>query len=532
MASAIFVRAIQTQSFQQKHAAGRGKSELQRTSCLEIPGHPHLSETIYRSQPQLSWYQVTSADRFYCHCSTWTELHTTSHGNYDALSEDEPQVLSALEPESCDVTTPLPKHEVPFWHNLREDRTYSFSGLIAVSVQGIHCKHQKKRKKNIRQQHSHGSIDHDTLPGPDPLVTTVPHAETGFAYSISKGRAALVAWKNTAGKAKAWRRCSKVARNTNRPMVGGLPYHGDYFRSPLWLPQGFVAFQKPLKFPQKRNMRRCKVSEQRKHDRKHPHIQSMFDSEHVCSSGYMYDHYNEPEHHNDPAIDLVEYPNSVEPPPGFLRLIWKDFQVSRIDDYERFLPSGLTVTSRWHIQSFLRNDSHADVYSIQDAQHPCKLPGVVALFEGHYFLAEYDGNGERYAKRHRSRMQRTRAFVEQVWLGGRSMIIMSVPECVTTYNLRYSREEFPALAGRNTESGFGIKQHYRSDGKPSYAAILKGVEATKQIVESSRAGIPRLTSQEQTRNAKKQRLKRRRAIEEKKKIQSLLSEGTESQAQA
>ncbi|KAF2828979.1 hypothetical protein CC86DRAFT_379755 [Ophiobolus disseminans] len=162
---------------------------------------------------------------------------------------------------------------------------------------------------------------------------------------------------------------------------------------------------------------------------------------------------------------------------AFSRLTWKDTMlVDGQDHVDRFLPASLILAKRWRIQTFLRNDPHADVYSVldihdSDSRLSMDLAGV---HEANVFLEEYHGKSEMYAKRRKRAMresdngetiqdefglyrdevgvyptsrQRPKAMLasDSGYDSARHVIIAEVRPRMRPFKLRLTDEEYPKL---------------------------------------------------------------------------------------
>jgi hypothetical protein len=136
----------------------------------------------------------------------------------------------------------------------------------------------------------------------------------------------------------------------------------------------------------------------------------------------------------------------LEPGKAFMRFTWKNKTIANgVGHLDRFLPTGLLFRSGWRINEFIRNDNHADVYSLNSKDLRDHGHDAESSLEAHVFLDEYHGNSKNYASRKKSRMCRGGNFLDKFWHNGRHVFIIRVSKEVISFMSRNYEEEFPGL---------------------------------------------------------------------------------------
>jgi hypothetical protein len=180
----------------------------------------------------------------------------------------------------------------------------------------------------------------------------------------------------------------------------------------------------------------------------------------------------------------IEGDHDLVPGHAFIRFTWKDNTLTNgVGQLDRFLPTGLLFCSGWRIGDFIRNDSHADVYSLSmNNIHHCE-PDITSSLEAHVFLDEYHGNSQTFANRHKARMRRSGHCLDIFWHEGRHVFINEVQRERQLFKLRNNEEEFPSLISRKKCMKHIALQRRSFRGMPSFAAIVK--YSPLQAVEST-----------------------------------------------
>ncbi|KAF2108205.1 hypothetical protein BDV96DRAFT_692871 [Lophiotrema nucula] len=220
------------------------------------------------------------------------------------------------------------------------------------------------------------------------------------------------------------------------------------------------------------------------------------------------------------AVDL-----DVEPSKPFIRLTWA--KGSPFGILEHFISPGTVIVSwaSYRIGTFMRNDNHADVYSIASVSFP-KIywrADREFKFEAHVFLHGVEGNQHTYALRHKKRLKQDDKFWVKAQWRDRDVIIMQVSSDPTNSRLVLSNKEFPALIGwsKCTKTNsiqpcqFGKQRTYAEAARQALKRnILDQQRATGVDLASSSLTIdePRLPStaeSQQTSRGIRQRQKRK-----------------------
>lgn len=281
-----------------------------------------------------------------------------------------------------------------------------------------------------------------------------------------RGLLSLVAWKNTAGSSKSWRRCAKIKpsepQSHARAAIKAGNHDSRLFKSSVWLPQTFVRAQwKGRSDHRDRPRKMLRFQKPRLKWSYHPLIDGWENFDHRTPL---------PEDSQvQQDFDQTPYRNvsNASPQAGY---IWR---------YDESLPKDLLMLSRWRVGLFLRHESLVDVYAILDVsvhrQFDVKLE--LHIFRQHDFR-----NSETYIRRKVWRMKESELCVDCFWYGDRDAFVMRVPEDVGRFQLQNTRREFPYLVNRR---GSSVKRMSRPETKAgeklTYAAVLrKAVEIDLQ----------------------------------------------------
>ncbi|KAF2736311.1 hypothetical protein EJ04DRAFT_551372 [Polyplosphaeria fusca] len=201
-------------------------------------------------------------------------------------------------------------------------------------------------------------------------------------------------------------------------------------------------------------------------------------SSHDCIIRYHSDHY--PQSFED------EEPGQI-----CIRFTWKDrFLVNGKGEVDRLFPTGHALSSRWHIRTFLRNDSHADVYCVSDMTkvwsmtrktYQSSAQYLDKKIEAHVFFRKYYGNSKTFAKRHKNRLQNSANFIASFWDDGRNVIIVEVPKLAVVFQSKQNKIEFPILGDRNKCTTVTAYQRRRLRGRASYAQVASAQTGESKI---------------------------------------------------
>jgi hypothetical protein len=341
---------------------------------------------------------------------------------------------------------------------------------------------------------------------------------------LAHGQTSLDVWRNTAGRSKSWRRCPKsVATKASHKKRAVLrvdcPEKG-FAKSPLWVPSAFV---RSAHGPKARLVER--PAERRESSRGSSRVQgadrygASDDIKFAPGQGRGRKASTDAESETVARNHVEADRNIAEPGIAFLRLTWKDKTLADgVGQLDRFLPTGLQFRSGWRIYGFLRNDSHADVYSMTHIKTSHSNAKPKGRLEAHVFLDAYHGNCAVYAKRQQSRMRESGQCLDGFWYVGRRVLVMDVAADAPWFRLRNTEEEFPSLVDTRTYMENAALQRRCLRGKPSFAAIVGKRRPEIGVVRQVRS-MPREKTQlereleriEKTRlkKAENQRAKRR-----------------------
>jgi hypothetical protein len=143
---------------------------------------------------------------------------------------------------------------------------------------------------------------------------------------------------------------------------------------------------------------------------------------------------------------------------------------------------------------FLRNESHADVYLIQNPNNPFKL------YYAHAFLNDgLSGNWSTFAKRKMKHLRGSRDFLTETIQRGRVIIIMKAGPNAEEFHLNNTQKEFPPLPGIGEKStGFlnnsGADNNFLdpksvkirpNKNRISYAAVVGRNRSSKHCLDSN-----------------------------------------------
>lgn len=205
----------------------------------------------------------------------------------------------------------------------------------------------------------------------------------------------------------------------------------------------------------------------------------------------------------------------LEPPPAFIRFTWeKGVLTKATGELDRFLPTNLLLQRRWRIQSFLRNDSHADVYSVLDST-PSRSGTDVSReeLEAHILLDEYHGNCDTFVKRRKRRWRESGECAASFWYRRRHVFIIRDSKKIRRFALKNMEEEFPSLIRRREISVPCAVRCRQWCGAETYASAVKAMESDNNPEKDSRTPAAENdetpVKKDRQRRAAKQRNKRR-----------------------
>jgi hypothetical protein len=238
----------------------------------------------------------------------------------------------------------------------------------------------------------------------------------------------------------------------------------------------------------------------------------------------------------------------TEPGPLFIRFTW-DKKVITAVTLEHSIAIGTIFTSRWlrwRVKKFIRNDSHADVYSV--TYLGLKNPTVEELTvtrihrllemnnsveaEANVFFDNVEGNWRTYASRHMKRLKNDKCTLDSLYWGGRQVLISQVRSKQTSFKLINSEAEFPSLPAQKGSTEVKYSRQPPCPRQSSYAHALRDAVVAKSSGKSEYLASRRLVlehhlklriQEQQKRDATRQKLettRQKRGEKQKRKRQA------------
>lgn len=173
----------------------------------------------------------------------------------------------------------------------------------------------------------------------------------------------------------------------------------------------------------------------------------------------------------------------VRPPTIVVHYVWEGkIFVTKAWKAENLFPTRPFVIPGWTVESILRKNDYADVYSVSPID-TCNMPlDGRANFEAHVFLEYHLHNSRLYAKRQKRRMRASGLCLESLWCNRRNVLIMRSPLPHEVSELLFIETDFPPLVWKespNSTQDVAPRAHNFSN-KRSYAAIV-GDPQLKQV---------------------------------------------------
>jgi len=317
------------------------------------------------------------------------------------------------------------------------------------------------------------------------------------------GHKALLAWKNSAGLSKTWRRCSRVKLSDSRVLVILKCSDQLFYHSPLWLPQAFIRSPTQQRYNDTKRTLVSKKRTRRLSKKSGPTL--------LLAEEYV--QIFEPYQSQRSLGTIQEQPSADRGerglPSAYIRLMWGNGTTPH-GQLDRFLPEGLILQSNWRISSFLRNDAHADVYIVADI-HDSQIPS--AEMELHSFLAGHSGNAATYAKRKQERLHKSHHCLDRFWYGDRRILVVRVPKPGKSYRMQI--QDFPKLKEVTSRTKGQMRCTFRPSGIPTYAAVLgmtncdsRSPFSYQELREEETQGSEKVREMAREKKSKKQRDKR------------------------
>jgi hypothetical protein len=333
------------------------------------------------------------------------------------------------------------------------------------------------------------------------------------------GRKQLHVWKCSAGRSKSWRRFARLTtqasdQQVSRKWIRRKPVSIAHNFSSLlvWFPSALLRSQATRRLLHIKRFPYGQLPEKRSREKgvecvdyAYEHDQGLPQSldEDTVSKGQA-------EHSNDngDSEDGSVLGNV------FIRFTWKDKAlINGVGELDRFLRTGLAFCSGWRIDGFIRNDNHADVYSVHNDKVCSSKSQHGARFEAHVFLDEYHGNSQVFANRQKMRMRRSGKCSDSFWYNGRHIFVNRVHEQVVSFKLGNTEKEFPSLVDHRVYKKHAAAQRRHLRGRPSFADIV-GIglqETTTQtgLVGTSERGTELEADKDRYNKREKQKYKRK-----------------------
>jgi len=251
------------------------------------------------------------------------------------------------------------------------------------------------------------------------------------------GTRALTRWKKSSGRSKSWAVCRRLklsredfellTQSTTRPISLGWQFSDLTSPAAFLRSQGVTVYERSENKAKRLSRDKCIVNPKDE-----------------CRTEWPLP--------TGTAAKARKPHQEIEHPGGgevtFLRLTFDHGHVSMT--HEAFLEkiilstlsqsvkgSGAFILADLVVIRFLRNDSHADVYLVQNPSDP------LMFYHAHAFLIDRSGNWSTYSKRKMDRLQKSHGFYAETVQHGRKIIIMDT-------NLKANKE----FCIKNTQRGF------------------------------------------------------------------------------
>jgi hypothetical protein len=255
------------------------------------------------------------------------------------------------------------------------------------------------------------------------------------------GTRALTRWKKSSGRSKSWAVCRRLklswedfellTQSKTRPVSLGWQF------SDVISPAAFVRSQGVRVYEQS-DKRAARLSGEK----------GFINPEDECGPEWPLP--------RDTVVKGRKWRQEIEHRGGgevtFLRMTFDHGHVSMT--HEAFLEKiilstastsakdlGASILSDLVFIRLLRNESHADVYLVQNAR------GSSTFYHAHAFLIDVSGNWSTFAKRKMDRLQKSQGFHAEMVQYGRKIIIMDIDLKAKEFCLKNIQKEFPPLPG-------------------------------------------------------------------------------------
>jgi hypothetical protein len=314
-----------------------------------------------------------------------------------------------------------------------------------------------------------------------------------FERSNIIGKFEMTCWKRAAGKRKEWRSYRHVDINKlQTERTDGSESHPDVSTAPWLFSNSAVPLSLLRSHGQSPVQERKIKTFQRKRQKATAHTLKLFEEEIRLEqakriwwrkqSNASWTHHSTPLWKLEPRQDTKYIPAAPiksthmisESSTDFLRLVFGTGGETKIVP-EKFLTGCVTVAlsksrqgklgssvlvpwRKFSVSSFLRYDSHADVYALTGFDDPLRT------YEGHLFFHEdMPGNWGKYGKRKQERLQKSQAFIGETKVNKRALVVVTINANATT-KVKKSDAEFPVLP--QTDTGTSQSHDHNQNTSP------------------------------------------------------------------
>lgn len=422
----------------------------------------------------------THTDSKYDSLLTWGQQTLFHISRYNLLKESYTIRRLDYEIMANKCTTGEPDEPVyKLFENKKKQKTLMYN----YSTHRMTHERYNSRKESLRLQ-TNCELREATFEAVDQHENNIFHpssTDTIADQHATHGQSSLTTWKRAAGRSKSWKLVPKstapkpTLHRQARQNLDALEH--QFAKSPLWLPATFLRAQAKKTSPRLGRVvvwRQGSESIPERARRYDPHIHD-FGGTPVVGSSRFYTAGTDQEAGAQTSGTTTAKGVGYEPGGAFIRFTWKDnVLIDGIGQLDRFLPIGLVFRNRWRVTGFLRNESFADVYSLNNPLGVRSLATVPLRLEVHVFLDEYHGNCAVYARRLRDRMLHSGNCLDIFWYGDRHVAVMRIQEKPTEFRLHITEKEFPILVNPDKCNDQVALRRRRFRGKPSFAAVVGG----------------------------------------------------------
>jgi hypothetical protein len=422
-------------------------------------------ELRYQKLQSLQWNQVPIAQKY---LKLWNRVMAKAHKSHGSSKTQEWTCTSS---KNWDRVEESP---LQWYIKRRHSKSYlkKREGTITVS----------KTSKHVEEGRSHTENFYG--------AATPYQFHKNLSFDM-QGRRILQIWKCSAGRYKSWRRyprpttqmcAQQLWTEQKRRRIGHM-----LSISLIWLPSAMLRSRQRETCSRIRRLEHCETMVKSARHNKTLHIDDFCEAiEEVISNDSNRKTILMQGETNDLHYELNEEYDEL-PGKAFIRFAWKEkILVNGLGQLDRFLPTDLLLRSGWRISEFIRNDHHADVYSLsKDNTRVCK--SEMECLEAHIFLDEYHGNSKVFANRQKNSIRRSGHCLDSFWHCDRHVFIKRTFKEVESFRLRNNEKEFPSLVSQKTCMKHVALQRRCFSGRPSFAAVANNNRPRIEISTSSTA---------------------------------------------